>query len=78
MAGAHRDTTGYLTTGGPLLAVIGKRRFLDVGREGGGLVEFEAEVVEVVFRRRMGAEFVDYRSEMSQRGDRGQRSSSHA
>ena len=56
-----------------LLAVIRKRRFLDVRREGrGGLAELEAEVVEVAFRRRMGAEFVDHRSEIGQRADRGQ------
>jgi hypothetical protein len=43
-----------------LLAVIRKRRFPDVRREGRcGLAEFEAEVVEVTVRRRMGAEFVD-------------------
>ena len=56
-----------------MLAVIRKRRFLDVRREGrGGLAEFEAEVVEVAFGRRMGAEFVDYRPEVGQRADRGQ------
>ena len=56
-----------------LLAVIRKRRFLDVRRQGrGGLAQFEAEVVEVIFRRRMGAEFVDDGSEVGQRADRGQ------
>jgi len=56
-----------------MLVVIRKRRFLDVRREGhGGLAELEAEVVEVAFRRRMGAEFVDDRSEIGQRADRGQ------
>jgi hypothetical protein len=55
-----------------VLAVSRKRRFLDAGREGGGLAEFEAEVVEVGFRRRMGAEFVDDGSEIGQRPDRGQ------
>jgi hypothetical protein len=38
----------------------------------GGLAEFKAEVVEVAFRRWMGAEFVDDRSEIGQRADRGQ------
>lgn len=48
-----------------VLAVIRKRRFLDVRREGcGGLAQLEAEVVAIAFRRRMGAEFVDDRSEV--------------
>ena len=34
--------------------------------------ELQAEVVEVAFRRRVGAEFVDDRSEIGQRADRGQ------
>jgi len=47
---------------GELLAVIRKRRFLDVRRQGhGGLAQLEAEVVEIAFRRRMGAELVDDR-----------------
>jgi hypothetical protein len=42
------------------LAVIRKRRLLDVRREGcGGLAEFQTKVVEVTVGRRMGAEFVD-------------------
>jgi hypothetical protein len=50
-----------------VLAVIRKRRFLDVGRESrGGLAELEAEVVEIAFRRRMGTEFVDDRPEIRQ------------
>ena len=61
------------TTGRCLLAVIRKRRLLDVRREGRScLAEFETEVVEVAFRRRIGAEFVDDRSEIGQRADRGQ------
>jgi NAD(P)-dependent dehydrogenase (short-subunit alcohol dehydrogenase family) len=56
-----------------VLTVIRKRRFLDGRREGrGGLAEFEPEVLEVAFRCRMGAEFVDDRSEIGQRADRGQ------
>jgi hypothetical protein len=56
-----------------MLAVIRKRRFLGVRREGrDGLAELEADVVEVAFRRGMGAEFVDDRSEIGQRADRGQ------
>jgi len=56
-----------------LLAVIRKRRFLEVRREGrDGLAEFEAEVVEVAFRRGMGAEFFDDRSEIGQRANRGE------
>lgn len=56
-----------------MLAVIRKRRFLDVGREGrNGLAEFEAQVVRVAFRRRVGAEFVDDRPEAGQRADGGQ------
>jgi len=56
-----------------MLVVIRKRRFLDVRREGRrGLAEFEAEIVEIAFRRRMGAEFVEDRSEIGQRADRGQ------
>ena len=56
-----------------VLAVIRERRFWDVRRERrGGLAELEAEVVEVAFRRGMGAEFVDDRSEIGQRADGGQ------
>jgi hypothetical protein len=36
-----------------------------------GLAQFEVEVIEITFRRRMGAEFVDDRSEIGQRADRG-------
>src|SRR3984893_1949418 len=40
--------------------IIRKRGFLDARRQRcGGLAQFEAEVVEVAFRHRMGAEFVD-------------------
>ena len=42
-----------------MLAVIRKRRFLDARRLGGGLAEFQAEVVKVAFWGRVGAEFVD-------------------
>jgi len=46
---------------------------LDVRREGcGGLAQLEAEVVEIAFRRRMGAEFVDDRSEVGRGADRGE------
>jgi hypothetical protein len=40
---------------------------LDIRWEGcGGLTELEAEVVEITFRRRMRAKFVDDRSEIGQ------------
>jgi hypothetical protein len=56
-----------------MLTVIRKRRFLNVCREGcGSLAEFEAQVVQVAFRRRVGAEFVDDRPEVGQRADGGQ------
>jgi len=78
--GAYRAVMKYVSNPASMLGsipgmlvVIRKRRFLDVRREGhGGLAELEAEVVEVAFRRRMGAEFVDDRSEIGQRADRGQ------
>ncbi len=54
-----------------LLAVIRERSFLDARRRGrGGLAQFEAEVIEITFRCRMGAEFVDDGSEIGQRTDR--------
>jgi transposase len=63
----------YLLLNTQLLAVIRKRRFLDLRRVGRcGVAEFEAEVVEVAFRCGMGAEFLDDRSEVGQRADRGQ------
>ena len=53
-----------------LLAVFRKRRFLDVRRQSReGLAQFEAEVVEIAFRCRVGAEFVDNGPEVGQRAD---------
>jgi hypothetical protein len=56
-----------------LLTVFRKRRFLDVRRESrDSLAQFEAEIVEVGFRRRVGTEFLDDGSKVGQRADRRQ------
>jgi hypothetical protein len=48
------------TLKGDKLRFVGERRFWDVRREGcGGLTLLEPEVVEITFRRRMGAKFFD-------------------
>ena len=56
-----------------LLAVIRKRMFLTFAGQGrDGFAQFEAQLVEITFRCRMGAKFVDDGPEIGQRADRGE------